>query len=116
MKHDEEGGDEEHRHESYYPQNNLCGQRMSRLFFCQPLHRVQRYDILFKTQKNNGIFCNDGGIWKNMCTFVPSKIKEQSNENTDNHSYDADDRGFCGNGTGGDEDGLMAQRGDVCQQ
>ena len=68
---DKESGNEEHRYEPDYPQHNLCSQRMTRLFFCQPLHRVQRYNIIFKKQKFKGNFYNDGQIWKNMCTFVP---------------------------------------------
>ena len=58
VEHDKESGDEKHRHESYHPHNDLSGKRMARLFLCQSLHRVQRYNIIFKMQKIKGNFCN----------------------------------------------------------
>ena len=52
-----------------------------------------------------------GKICVPLCRFK----NKQSNENTENFSDDAIDEGFCGDGTGGDENGLVAKRGGVCQ-
>ena len=56
MEHDKEGGNEEYRHESNYPQNDLCGQRMACLFFRKSLHRVQIYDNFSRLSSRKPLF------------------------------------------------------------